>query len=289
MVQVQVSHIGWIRIVDSNGEIVNRFHFRSPFSIDTPEDAAHTFDESVDRIEDVVFDEDSSNLINDVLLVGGNSVSSGIETVYGAADPQFFQIPNVYRPDQGEDTIKVEYNSETDITKEPVWTNLRVTVDEGQTFAEAGTPILWDENEHRLRLRSDISFQLIPQSIRITGTILTGQAVEATDEDSISTYGRRQTTINDQSVIGFDRIRLRVLGMLHNNSIESFKLQFNSEKKVNVGDVIRVRLPSFARLGSFTRFLVTQVVSRPRTPEDRVNRVNEITLGKLANNISLGG
>ena len=256
------------------------FHFRLPYRITH---SGITFSEENDTLRVPEYAEDISTLSNDIMLISGGTFDAGTPITRPSEGEHTAFIVDDIRPLDGQNTPTFRRNTGTEAV--PVWDDLTAQPDNGESFDDVTVDVLWDSRGRIIRTSPDKPLKDLLNSVEITGKRLIGSIKISTDEESIRRFGRWQSVVHDPSVIGTERINLRIKGALHTSSVSSFSLSFITDKPTKVGQVVSVDFPSIPSILTTDNFIVRSVVIKPLNSNTNIGLTYTVTLGRLSGDI----
>ena len=223
-----------------------RVHYRSQHNIpqsprvfnDTP-----TGDDQ--ECYDVKDDEDTSAIINEVLVIGGYGADERESITFpitagdiqvGARSLLYYWSPTI--TDNVLET-KFERNTEPDDTKPPAWEPL--TVSTSETDAADAFDVVWHIDQQVLEFKPD-TFHATSNALRVTGQRLTLGTVSVRDEPSIEALGGEvfRRVVNDPSLVSRARIDGLAQSILNQNRNASYRVTLTADRFVAPAERVRV-------------------------------------------------
>ena len=222
-----------------------RVHYRSQHNIpqssrvfnDTPTNA----DEECYDVKD---DEDTSAIINEVLIIGGYGADEreSITFPISAADIQVGARSLLYYwnstvTDNVLDIV-FERNTEADATKPPVWEALTVATSEADA---ADADVVWHIDQQVLEFKPT-TFHATSNALRVTGQRLTLGNQNIRDEPAIEALGGEvfREVVNDPSLVSRSRIDGLAQSILNRNRNASYRVTLTADRFVAPAERVRV-------------------------------------------------
>ena len=262
------------------------FHFKLANNL---EDSGYIYGDNA-PLKAIEYSGNINGLGNDILFVGSGGLDTGQTQTVPRKNAHNANLGTAFRAPADQETPTFRYNTAADAGDEPVWTAMTAAIDRGQPFSDVDVDLLWDSATNTVRVDpTKITLNDYEDSLEVTGTVLTPQALIATNPDSIRAYGRWMTTVHDNSVIGRDRLRLVLTGKLTDSSQNAFKIYFEDEQEIGVGQLITLDTRFLPRTERFSKYVVQSVTIKPKVDGDRRGLIYGYSLGKPSNTIRIGG
>jgi len=133
------------------------------------------------------YQRDATQIINRVTVIGGYYLSDDTDfELPGNGQTTEINLPYVFEPPDGYDTIRVYHNTGDDAT--PTWAEDSVGIDHVDTLGAGGITVLHNKNEKLLK------FQTAPpdlkRAVKVTAQYQVPVLIRARSEESYNTYGR---------------------------------------------------------------------------------------------------
>ena len=222
-----------------------RIHYRAQHNI--PE-SVHAFRDhpttAAEECYDLVSDEDTSGIINEVLVIAdyGTSDTGPVEFSITAGDIQTGAVSLLYywNPTYTDNVLntKFERNTETDATKPPAWEKITVVLNEDTDGTADG---VWHVERQLLEFKPG-TFTPAAAALRVTGERLTLGLVSVRDEPAIDALGGEvfREVVNDPSLVSRARIEGLAQGLLNRNRNASFGVSLVADRFVAPAERVRV-------------------------------------------------